>query len=150
MCVGTHYLHCAPHLHRLPHTSPPKWLALTVARGGAGQEQPAIQLTSYSQWQGQDLSWMFASPAAVSFLGDAKSSLGDVKSSLGDAESSLGDAESSLGDAESSLGDAESSLGDAKSSLGDTKSSLGEDYQVAAAVNAAAVAAAQPNAAIAG
>jgi hypothetical protein len=136
MCVGTHYLHCAPHLHRLPHTSPPKWLALTVARGGAGQEQPAIQLTSYSQWQGQDLSWMFASPAAVSFLGDAKSSLGDVKSSLGDAESSLGDAESSLGDAESSLGDAESSLG--------------EVYQVAAAVNAAAVAAAQPNAAIAG
>ena len=59
--------------------------------------------------------------AAVSVLGDARSSLGDARSSLNDAKSSLGDARSSLGDARSSLGDAKSSLGDAKSSLGDAQ-----------------------------
>jgi hypothetical protein len=50
--------------------------------------------------------------AAVSVLGDAKSSRGDAKSSVREAKSSLGDAKSSLGDAKSSVREAKSSLGD--------------------------------------
>jgi hypothetical protein len=60
--------------------------------------------------------------AAVSVLGDAKSSRGDAKSSVREAKSSLGDAKSSLGDAKSSVREAKSSLGDAKSSVREAKS----------------------------